>query len=161
MYEFTRTNDGLIQFSGPISLADLWQAAECLFAEKMHGESFRDPQQAKDYVTARIGLSEREEFLVIFLSTRHRVIASEVMFQGTLDGASVHPREVVRRALALNAACVVIAHNHPSAVCEPSAADISITSRIRDALALVDIRLLDHFIVSGTSALSLAARGHI
>jgi DNA repair protein RadC len=87
------------------------------------------------------------------------VIAAEEVFRGTIDGASVHPREIVRRALAHNAAALIVAHNHPSGVAEPSAADIAITRRLADALALVDVRLLDHFVIGEGEPVSLAARG--
>jgi DNA repair protein RadC len=98
-------------------------------------------------------------FCVLFLTNRHRVIAFEEMFRGTIDGATVHPREVVKQALRLNAAAVILAHNHPSGVSEPSRADEAITRRLRDALALVDIRVLDHLIVGGSEITSLAERG--
>ncbi|MFZ2207243.1 MAG: DNA repair protein RadC, partial [Porticoccaceae bacterium] len=101
----------------------------------------------------------REIFVVLFLDTRHRLIATEDLFQGTIDGASVHPREVVRRALFHNAAAVIVGHNHPSGVAEPSADDRRITARLREALALVDVRLLDHFVVGAGQVVSLAERG--
>jgi len=100
-------------------------------------------------------------FAALFLDTRHRTLAFEELFQGTVDGAEVHPREVVRRALAHNAAAVIIGHNHPSGCPEPSAADRSITSRLKQALALVDVRLLDHFVVGDGAPVSLAARGWV
>jgi DNA repair protein RadC len=102
-----------------------------------------------------------EVFAVVFLDNRHRVLASEELFRGTIDGASVHPREVVRRALAHNAAALILAHNHPSGVAEPSAADIAVTRRLSDALALIDVRVLDHFIIGDGEPLSLAERGLI
>ena len=99
--------------------------------------------------------------MCLFLDNRHRLISADEMFQGTIDGASVHPREVVKRALSLNAAAVILAHNHPSGVADPSQADELITHRLRDALAIVDIRCLDHLIVGGASVTSLAERGVI
>jgi DNA repair protein RadC len=99
-----------------------------------------------------------EVFACLFLDTRHRVIAFEELFRGTIDGASVHPRELVRRALEHNAAAVILAHNHPSGVAEPSAADRQITTRLKDALALVDVRVLDHCVV-GDEIVSFAERG--
>jgi DNA repair protein RadC len=98
-------------------------------------------------------------FCCLFLDTRHRLICFEELFRGTVDGASVHPREVVKQALARNAASVILAHNHPSGVAEPSHADEIITVRLRDALALVDIRVLDHLIVGDGACTSLAERG--
>ena len=98
-------------------------------------------------------------FAVLFLDTRHRALAFEELFRGGLDGAEVHPREIVRRALAHNAAALIVGHNHPSGNPEPSAADRAVTARLKQALALVDLRLLDHFIVGDGPPVSLAARG--
>ena len=121
----------------------------------------QNPRAVRDYLAVHYAGQEREIFGVMFLDNRHRLIAVEEMFLGTVDGASVHPREVVKRALKVNAAAVILAHNHPSGVAEPSQADELITVRIRDALALVDIRVLDHLIVGGTTVTSLAERGLI
>ncbi len=96
---------------------------------------------------------------MIFLDNRHRIIAFEELFQGTIDGASVHPRVIVRRALELNAAAGIMVHNHPSGVAEPSQADIQITDRVKSALAIVDVRILDHIVVSDEETVSLAERG--
>ena len=93
------------------------------------------------------------------MTTRHRLIEFRELFRGTVDGAAVHPREVVREALALNAAALIVAHNHPSGVAEPSAADVGITRRLREALALVEVRLLDHLVVGDGTVVSLAERG--
>jgi len=100
-------------------------------------------------------------FAALFLDTRHRVVAFEELFQGTVDGAAVHPREVVKRALHHNAAATIIAHNHPSGVAEPSAEDERITERLRRALELVEVRLLDHFVIGDGTAVSLAQRGMV
>jgi DNA repair protein RadC len=121
----------------------------------------QNPRAVRGYLSVHYAGQEREVFGVMFLDNRHRLIAVEEMFLGTVDVASVHPREVVKRALKLNAAAVILAHNHPSGVAEPSQADELITARIRDALALVDIRVLDHLIVGGTTVTSLAERGLI
>jgi DNA repair protein RadC len=102
---------------------------------------------------------EQEVFLVVFLTAQNRVIASEEMFHGTLTQTSVYPREVVKRALYHNAAGVILAHNHPSGVAEPSQSDRLLTDTLKQALALVDVRVLDHFIVAGTGGLSFAERG--
>ena len=107
----------------------------------------------------KLGGLEREVFAAVFLDTRHRLIEYSELFQGTIDGAEVHPREVVRQALRCNAAAVIVAHNHPSGTVEPSAADRAVTTRLKQALALVDVRLLDHIVVGGTEAASMAARG--
>ena len=107
---------------------------------------------------ARLRDNPAEVFACLFLDNRHRVIAYEELFRGTIDGASVHPREVVKRALHFNTAAVILAHNHPSGIAEPSQADERITQRLKDALALVDIRLLDHMII-GDDVVSFAERG--
>jgi DNA repair protein RadC len=107
----------------------------------------------------RLGREEREHFEAAFLNTRHELIGVERLFSGTVDGAQVYPRIVVQRALALNAAAVLLAHNHPSGHAEPSPADRALTARLKAALGLVDVRLLDHFVVTGGEAVSLAVRG--
>jgi len=121
-------------------------------------ESVVSPQDAKTLVRLRLAESLYEVFAVLFLDSRHRVIAFEKLFNGTIDGASVHPREVVRRALHHNAAAAVLAHCHPSGVAESSAADRAITQRLKDALALIDVRVLDHLIV-GDEVMSFAEHG--
>jgi DNA repair protein RadC len=120
---------------------------------------FNNPADVRQYLKARLRDYRREVFLCLFLDTQHRVIACEELFQGTLDASSVYPRDVVQRALALNAAALIFAHNHPSGIAEPSQADQHITIRLRDALALVDIRVLDHMVVGDGSVLSMAERG--
>ena len=117
------------------------------------------PAHTSRYVVARLRGRANEVFAAVFLDNRHRVIAFEELFHGTVDGASVHPRMVARRALALNAAALVACHNHPSGVAEPSRADRAITARLRDALATVDVRLLDHFVVGDGEVVSFAERG--
>jgi DNA repair protein RadC len=123
------------------------------------GRSFNAPHATREYLTVMLQPEERELFLMLALDNRHRLIASEILFTGTIDGASVHPREVVKCALRHNAAAVIFSHNHPSGVAEPSQADELITRRLRDALALVDIRVLDHLIVGCGSTCSFAERG--
>jgi len=108
---------------------------------------------------ARLQDRPYEVFCCIFLDNRNRVIRLEELFRGTIDGASVHPREVVRQALALNSAAVILAHNHPSGIAEPSQADEFITRRLKSALALVDIRILDHLVIGDGTAVSFAERG--
>ncbi|WP_275099450.1 RadC family protein [Sedimenticola hydrogenitrophicus] len=119
------------------------------------------PQQTRDYLRARLAGYPYEVFACLFLDNRHRVIEYEELFRGTIDGASVHPREVVRRSLSHNAAALILAHNHPSGVAEPSQADRAITRRLKAALELVDIRLLDHFIIGSGEITSLAEQGEI
>lgn len=137
-------------------------AARYLATPLKRGDVLNSPRAVREYVATLISQSERELFVVIFVDNRHRLIAAETLFQGTIDGASVHPREVVKQALAHNAAAVILAHNHPSGNPEPSAADEMITARLRDALALIDVRVLDHLIVApGATAVSFAERGLI
>lgn len=123
------------------------------------GKPLTSPQMTRDYLRLQMAQNEREHFGVMFLDTRHRVLAYEELFFGTIDSAHVHTREIVKAALRLNAAAIIVAHNHPSGVAEPSQADLAITRRIRDAVGLVDIRLLDHFIVGSSEVVSLAERG--
>lgn len=125
------------------------------------GEALTSPQQTKLYLSSILRDRQREAFYILFLDNQHRVIKDEVMFEGTIDAASVYPREVVKRALEHNAAALILAHNHPSGVAEPSQADRRITQRISDALALVDIRILDHFVVGDCDVISFAERGWI
>lgn len=120
-----------------------------------------DPETTKRYLQTHLSRKPHEVFAAIFLDTRNRVLAYEELFRGTLDGASVYPREVVKSALAHNAAAIIFAHNHPSGVAEPSRADRDITRRLVDALALVDIRVLDHFVVGFSQTTSFAERGWI
>ncbi|MDE2098486.1 MAG: DNA repair protein RadC [Patescibacteria group bacterium] len=135
-------------------------AARALLARRVRrGAALSSPKATQDYLTLRLGDREAETFCVLYLDNRHRLIEFREEFQGTIDGASVHPREIVKRALAFNAAAVIIAHNHPSGVAEPSRADEMITERLKAALALVDVRLLDHFLVAGGECLSFAEKG--
>jgi DNA repair protein RadC len=120
---------------------------------------FGASSDVRRYLQQRLGGCPREVFGALFLDTQHRLIAFREMFLGTIDCASVHPREVVRETLALNAAAVILAHNHPSGVAEPSGSDIKITERLRQALGLIDVRVLDHVVVSATMAVSMAERG--
>jgi DNA repair protein RadC len=129
--------------------------------EMRRGPVLGNPSAVRDHLLTHYAGAEREIFSVLYLDNRHHVICMEELFAGTIDGASVHPREVVKLALARNAAAVILAHNHPSGVAEPSQADELITVRLRDALALVDIRVLDHLIVGGTTVTSLVERGLI
>jgi len=120
---------------------------------------FASPQAVRDYLQLQLGSRPHEIFAVLFLDSQHRLIALEELFRGTLTQTSVYPREVVIRALALNAASVVLAHNHPSGAARPSRADELLTSTLKSALALVDVRVLDHFVVTSTEAVSMAELG--
>ena len=136
-------------------------AASILESRLVRGDAYSKPADAGDYLRLQLGELEHEEFAVMFLDTRHRLISFDVMFTGTIDSASVHPREVVKRALQHNAAAIICAHNHPSGVAEPSAADQALTRRLKDALGLIDIRVLDHFVVSASEHVSMSERGMI
>jgi DNA repair protein RadC len=117
------------------------------------------PKATRDYLSARLRHLEHEVFCCLYLDKRHRLMHYEELFRGTIDGASVHPREIVKLALQRNAAAVIVAHNHPSGIAEPSQADELITQRVKEALGLVDIRLLDHIIIGDGVSVSLAERG--
>ncbi len=119
------------------------------------------PADTRRFLTARLRRHEHEVFACLFLDNRHRLICFEEMFRGTVNGASVYPREIAKRGLHHNAAAIIIAHNHPSGVAEPSQADRAITARIRDAMALIDVRLMDHFVVGDGQIVSFAERGWI
>ena len=131
---------------------------ESRIAYRARKSALASPDDTRAYLRLRLTELPHEVFSCIFLDTRHRVIAYEELFRGTLDGASVPPREVVKRALQLNAAALIFAHNHPSGVAEPSQADRQLTRRLIDALGLVDIRVLDHLVV-GDDIVSFAERG--
>jgi DNA repair protein RadC len=120
-----------------------------------------DPVAAGRYFAQRLRSRPHEVFAALFLDGRHRALAFEELFTGTIDGAEVHPREVVRRALAHNAAAVIVGHNHPSGSAEPSAADRTVTARLKQSLTLVDVRLLDHFVIGDGAPVSMAARGWV
>jgi DNA repair protein RadC len=120
---------------------------------------FDSPQAVRDYLRLQLGRLDHEVFAVLFLDAQHRLIAYEPMFRGTLTQTSVYPREVLKRALALNAAALILAHNHPSGVAEPSRADEFLTQSLKTALAMIDVRVLDHFVVGRESVVSFAERG--
>lgn len=134
-------------------------ALTCMASRMRRGASLEVPQAVRNYLILRFGALQHEIFSVIYLDSRHRVIDCQDLFRGTVDGAIVHPREVVKEALRRNAAACILAHNHPSGVAEPSAADELITRKIRDALALVDIRVVDHVVVAAGGSVSFAERG--
>lgn len=148
---------------GPGRAALLVAVRECCnryMQEKLApGRAIGSPADSRQFLLARLRDRPHEVFCCLFLDNRHRVLAFDELFRGTIDNTAVYPREVVKQALGRNAAAVILAHNHPSGVAEPSDADRLITRRIRDALDLVDIRLLDHFVVGDGSCVSLASRG--
>jgi DNA repair protein RadC len=139
------------------SLLDL--ALGVLAQRHRRGEPLTSPEASRAYLRLRMGERKFEVFACIYVDNRHRIIAFEELFQGTIDGASVHPRVVVQRALELNSGAVIFAHNHPSGVAEPSMADQRITQRLKNALSLVEIRVLDHFIVTAEDSISFAEKG--
>lgn len=150
---------------GPAKRARLVAALElarrCLGEELAGRTALTSPRDSAAFLKAQLAHKPYEVFACLFLDNRHRVLAFEELFRGTLDGASVHPREVVRASLKHNAAAVILAHNHPSGVAEPSAADRNITHQLRDALQLVGVRVLDHLVVGAGEPTSMAARGLI
>jgi DNA repair protein RadC len=131
----------------------------CLAQRLLRGEPLTSPDRARVFLQGKLQDLPHEMFCCLYLDTKHRVIRFEELFRGTIDGASVHPREVVRCALKHNAAAVIVAHNHPSGVAEPSAADNALTRRLQEALAMVDVRLLDHLVVGDGEVVSFTERG--
>ncbi len=134
-------------------------AMKVLTIKHRAGRSLSKPEETRNYLRLRLADYRNEVFGSLFLDNRHRIIVLRELFQGTLDGASVHPRVVVQQAMEVNAAALVFFHNHPSGVAEPSQADRRITDRLKDALALVDVRVLDHFVVTAGESVSFAERG--
>ena len=147
--------------------APIISAAKELFVRALeedisiHSTSFNSPNVVKDYLRLVLGGRQQEVFMVLFLDAQHRLIASEEMFHGTLTQTSVYPREVVKRALIHNAAAVMLSHNHPSGMSEPSSSDRMLTDALKQALGLVDVRVLDHIVIGEQEALSFAERGLI
>lgn len=156
-----RRERGLGPARSALLLAALELGARVLSTQLQRGEALTDERAAGRLFQQRLRPYGQEVFACLFLDTRHRMIAFEELFRGTIDGTEVHPREVVRRCLQHNAAAVIFGHNHPSGVAEPSTADRQITTRLQEALRLIDVRVLDHFIVGDGVPLSFAARGLI
>ncbi len=134
-------------------------AMKVLSIKHRAGRVLSKPDETRNFLRLRLADYRNEVFGCLFLDNRHRIIAVRELFQGTIDGASVYPRVVVQQAMEVNAAAMVFFHNHPSGVAEPSHADEAITRRLKDALALVDVRVLDHFVVSAGESVSFAERG--
>jgi len=144
----------------PAQCDEVLQAAQRVLMERVrHVELLSSPEAVKDFLRVRLGTLEHEMFAVLHLDAQHRVIEYVEMFRGTVTQTSVYPREVVKEALARNTAAVVLVHNHPSGAAQPSRADEALTQTLRSALALVDVRVLDHMIVAGPSVLSMAQKG--
>ncbi len=156
-----RTND-LWATSNADREEQILEAAEAILLRRLERQGkIGEPSEAGNYLRAHCAGLEHEIFGCIFLDSRHHILAAENLFRGTVDGAEVHPREVAKRALALNAVAVIAFHNHPSGNLEASAADRALTARLKQALALLDIRVLDHIIVSAAGHTSMAARGWV
>jgi DNA repair protein RadC len=144
----------------PATATEIIAAARRAMTRRIRrGTALDSPRAVREFLAIKLGALEHELFAVLLLDNRHRLIDYVELFRGTIDGASVYPREVVKLALARNAAALVLAHPHPSGAAEPSQADELVTRRLRDALALVDIRVLDHIIIAGGEAMSFAERG--
>ena len=138
---------------------DVLAAAEGILKGRLERQgSLTNPTDATDFLRMRLGSLPHEEFHVLWLDNRHRILECQKLFTGTVDGASIYPREVVRAALSVNASAAIFAHNHPSGIAEPSAADRNITNELRDALRLIGVRMLDHIVV-GDECVSMAGRG--
>ncbi len=154
------SNPALISSPILVNEDDLLNIANQIARQKLaKGVAITDKHLAQQALQTLLQSREHEVFAMLFLDNQHRILAYEELFRGTLSSASVYPREVVKRALALNAAALMLVHNHPSGHPEPSRADIEITQRLQSALALVDIRTLDHLVVGGEGIVSLAERG--
>lgn len=159
---YIKNDQGLYRVRGYVSPDTLVQIAADILLENLAGqENLTKPDDAARFLQLSLAKEKNEHFGVLFLNNKHQVISFERMFTGTIDGAAVYPRVVVQRALEHNAAAVIFSHNHPSGCAEPSEADRSITLRLTEALSLVDVRVLDHFVVSQTHWVSLAERGWI
>lgn len=161
--ELYKINDHKIKGIGPAKYAELQAVLE--MASRALGQQMREPaalgspNAVRDYLRLKLAGLPHEVFQIIYLDAQHRVQGDEVLFTGTLTQTSVYPREVVKKALARNAAAVILAHNHPSGVAEPSQADRLLTETLKNALALVDVRVLDHIVVAGQQTTSFAERG--
>ena len=165
-YDETRLKQQLLQplaqpaeFDETEQQAIIKLALDILAARHAPGSNLTSPTETTAFLRVKLADYKNEVFCAIFLDNRHRVLSFDEMFQGTVDGASVYPRVVVQRALEINAAAVIFAHNHPSGIAEPSNADEQITRRLKDALALVDVRVLDHIVVGVTETISMAEKG--
>ncbi|MCP3043095.1 JAB domain-containing protein [Xanthomonas euvesicatoria] len=154
------TQDQAVQYQLQMDEEGILLAAATILEQRLQRQGrIHSPEQAGSYLVARCAHLPHEVFGVVFLDTKHHILATEHLFSGTVDGCEVHSRVVAQRALALNAVAVILFHNHPSGNPEPSEADRKVTERLKQALALLDIRVLDHLIIGGRQHTSLAARG--
>jgi DNA repair protein RadC len=152
--------EGRYHLSEPASLDDVYNLMLSLLEIKyLRPDTLSTPDAVRRFLQVKLANREHEVFSVVFLDSQHRVISYEEMFRGTIDAAAVYPREVTKRCLQLNAAAVIFSHSHPSGIPDPSTADIRITERLKEALSLVDIRVLDHIVIGGTDSVSMAEKG--
>ncbi|WIX07557.1 JAB domain-containing protein [Xanthomonas oryzae] len=155
-----RTQDRVVQYQTKLDEEGILLAAATILEQRLQRQGrIHSPEQAGSYLMARCAHLPHEVFGVVFLDTKHHILATEHLFSGTVDGCEVHSRVVAQRALQLNAVAVILFHNHPSGNPEPSEADRKVTQRLQEALDLLDIRVLDHLVIGGQRSVSLAARG--
>lgn len=161
MLEVRLDDSGNYVFDGGVTAETILAIAEQIATERFRRiDNLSDPRLASDFLAAKLRPLDHEAFGVVFLDTKHSVIAFEIMFRGTIDGATVHPREVVKRALQHNCRSVILSHNHPSSGNpEPSGDDVAVTRRLVEALRLVDVHVVDHIVIGGSSTVSMAERG--
>ena len=143
----------------PATEEEILSAASTILEPRIVGTSLESPRETLEFLRTKLTRLPHEVFCCLFLDNRHRILAFEEMFRGTLNGTAVYPREIVKRALALNAAAVILVHNHPSGVAEPSRADQALTDRLRESLALIEVRVLDHIVIGDGETVSFSERG--
>ena len=159
---FVKNEQGLYHVQGCVKPEEIVSTAATILLDELTGrDTLTAPTDVAQFLQMALAQEKNEVFAAIFLNNKHQVLSFQPLFNGTIDGAAVYPRVVVQQALACNAAAVIFAHNHPSGCCEPSRADQQITKRLSDALALIDVRVLDHFVVSRSEWVSLAERGMV
>ena len=159
---FVEQESGNYLISNPVTIDQLCDITSDLLAQHFElGEALTSPAKSFGFLQAKLALMEHEVFGCLFLNSQHQVLAYEDLFKGTIDAASVYPREVVKRVLHHNAAAVILCHNHPSGTPEPSQADRAITNKLKEALSLVDVSVLDHVVIGGSEQVSFAERGLI
>ncbi|WP_339847984.1 DNA repair protein RadC [uncultured Halopseudomonas sp.] len=144
----------------PLSEKEVLSWAQSILETRFKRSNYlTSPQHVKNYLMAKLAAEEREVFGIILLDSQHGVLGFEILFHGTIDSASVYPREVIKSVLNANAACVILTHNHPSGRPEPSSADVALTKRLQTALDTIEVRVLDHLVIGGADSVSFAERG--
>jgi DNA repair protein RadC len=152
--------NGFFHVLRPVTPEEILSMARQLIQQHFkRGQAMTSPEKTREFLMLELAMLEHEVFYCIYLDNQHKILVTETSFLGTIDSASVYPREIVKRALALNASAVILAHNHPSGMAEPSEADRKITQQLKDTLALIDVRVLDHFLIGGVDYFSFAERG--